>query len=341
MKILFTGMLSAHCKHPAEVPNKTFFVALGEVVEALYPSATIEWKTPSLDWTSESLSQYDLVFVGMVPPTSLSANMMYGSLKTLDLLYSSPRLRLVLDSGQLWQYMPSFNAISKDPTYLVSDFYSKRPGYRQANNYKTLSAFKNVADKFVAGMWPTTLHPKLPWQSDGMFSKYLPNLTDAIPLNLDGYFLQQVADQKTTEMSFFAVENEKSTWVKKLSRTVTSSFKDIKPTKKFNDSDALVEISNSIGLAVPPVERGVGTWWTYRYIQGLLSSTPIVTEWVESARIGAPWGVLAYQLEDMTKEERSRLAASQLETYLAHVPSVSELEKKLLVVLNSKGEVNA
>jgi hypothetical protein len=345
MKVLFTGMLSAHCKVPTDVANKTFYTAFSLVFRDLYPDAEIEWKAPSLSWDEEYLSQYDFIFIGMVPPTSMSANMVYGTLKCLDTVYDWPNVRLIMDSPQLWQYVPGLSAISKDPTYLVSKFYSKRPGYRQADTYKTLSSFKRVADRLLNEKWPKVIYPELPWhdsvRKSELISDYLGNVTDLMGLNLDSYFLSSNPEYKEVFDAPWSVDSYKSKWAEKLSRTVSMAFSELKLGKTFNDVHAEAALRSSVGLIVPPADRNVGTWWSYRYVQGLLSGVPVATEWTESKVLGPAWAVLPYQIEDMTPAERRELAQKQLEAYKNNALSFSELKKKIALVLNNKGEQNA
>lgn len=341
MKVLFTGMLSAHCKAPTSVSNKTFFTSFSLAFPEIYPEAEIEWRAPDLSWDKEFLSQYDLIFIGLVPPTSLSANMIYGTLKTLDIVYEWGNVHLLLDSPQLWQYVPGFTAISKDPSYLVSDFYSKRPSFNKADTYKNVSAFKNVADKFLNNPWPKTLYPALPWQTEMVFEKYLPNVDKSHAINLDHYFLREAASSSSAKGDQWAVENYKSKWAQKLNKTVSKEFTELRLGRTFNDSHASDVISSSLGLVIPPIERGVGTWWSYRYIQGLLSGTPIATDWTESMALGPAWSVLPYQIEEMDDSQRRELAKQQLETYKSRIYDLKTLKSKLEVVLSSKGEVNA
>ena len=341
MKVLFTGMLSAHCKAPTAVSNKTFFTSFSLAFPEIYPEAEIEWKAPDLSWDKEFLSQYDLIFIGVVPPTSLSANMIYGALKTLETVYEWENVHLLLDSPQLWQYVPGFNAISKDPSYLVSDFYSKRPSFSKADTYKNVSAFKNVADRFLNTPWPKTLYPALPWQTDVAFAKYLPNVDKSHAVNLDHYFLREANPSFSEKNNSWAVENYKSKWAQKLDKTVSNEFTELKLGRTFNDSHAETVIKEAMGLVIPPIDRGVGTWWSYRYIQGLLSGTPIATDWTESMTLGAAWSVLPYQIEEMSTAQRWDLARQQLESYKSNISDLKTLKSKLEVVLSSKGEVNA
>jgi hypothetical protein len=331
-------MLSAHCKPPTNVVNKTFFTALSSVFIDLHPEADIEFAIPSLEWDAEYFSKYDLIFIGLVPPTSLSANRVYGTLKCLDTLFDSPNVRLVLDSPQLWQYLPGFSAISKDPTYLITEFYSKRPDYRKADSYKNLISFKSVSEKFLTKQWPMTLYPRLPWHDSERLSKYLPNASNSIQLNLDSHFLVEPKASMSASKAGWAVDNHGSKWAKKLRHTVSHVFNEVKLSKKFNDSDALDMISDSIGVVVPPIDRGVGTWWNYRYIQGLIAGVPVATDWTESANIGPAWSVLPYQIEDMSAESRFALARAQYESYVESIPSKPALKEFFKVVLVSKGE---
>lgn len=341
MKILFTGMTSAHTT-PHTSDNKTFFGMLSSLISEYFPDSSVEIKSPGINWTKKDLDKYDLVFVGIVPPTSLSANKIYGALNIIDTLYDSPKLRLVLDYPQLWQFKASLNSIVRDPESLIGSFYSKRQDYFLVNNRQSLEKFARVCGKLLSGQWPTTIYPRLPWKKDSDVYKALGLVADRnfVGLNLDSFFAtDNEPDLFKTTNPIWAIDNDKTSWSKAISEVLTHPTTKMRPSKKHNDIDVSVLMGSSTGSLISPQDRGGGTWWSYRYMQSLNVFTPVVSDWKETHRIGESWSFLAYQVEDMTLHDRIELAKRQKDSYINSISSKQEvLEeiKNLLVNIKIK-----
>jgi hypothetical protein len=311
MKILFTGMASSHCSPKG---NVSFFNTIAKAVEGF---AEVIWAPPKVSWTKSDLDSFDLVFFGFIPPTALSANKIYGAMHVLGEMFDSPKLRLVVDGQQIWQYKNSIEYIKRDVSKLFTDFYSKRAEYSLVSDPKKRQGIEKASKLFSADVWPITYYPALPWTSHeravsslgfGASESFVGVNLDAILLNPEPYSLYTRGD-------FWAVDNEKSQWVSKLSKSVRSPVVPLKVSRRLSDSDATSAMRTALGLIVAPQDRGVGSWWSYRQIQGLNSHTPIVTEWVDTNTFHESWAHLGYQLEDMSEADRKRVAADQLDSY--------------------------
>lgn len=321
MKILFTGMASSHCK-PAK--NIGFFNTLAEVFSEI---GEVEWAAPSVKWTKDYFDEYDLVVVGFVPPSALSANKLYGALNAINLLWDSPKLRLVLDFPQLWQYKISLSKADRDPSGgLFSKFYVNRFEYLTSlNNKSVIQAIKKLNSK----KWPQTIFPQLPWQTEESVWESLKFESEnpLVGINLDSYLLENVEDYGDIRHNEWSVNDRKLKWAKSVLDTTRFGAKEVKASRAFDDDNAEVAIRTSIGFMNPPQDRKVGSWWSYRLVQAMKTRTPIVTDWKETLGFSSAWSLLAYQLEDMTPAERSATAIMQAEQYLSAIPSKSGLIK--------------
>lgn len=330
MKILFTGMTSSHC-NPSK--NVGFFNTLGKL---LSEKVTLEWDTPRLDWTAEKLSNYDVVVFGLVPPTSPSANRAYAAINFLNLVWDSPKLRLVIDTPQLWQYRASLKATAANPTKAIfSPFFMKRYDYLPASrDPKVVANIQEVASKLYSDNWPKTLFPKLPWTITENVRKSLgvnPE-GDLVGLNLDSYLLIPGVYQKD-RANHWSADDVRLSWVKELSETVANEITDVRVTRSFDDNASLEMISSSVGLLFPPQERMTGTWWSYRLIQALNTKTPVATNWTETVDFAPEWAMLAYQIEDLTASDRIALAEAQKTEYTYAVPTKSQAWEQVLKAL--------
>lgn len=320
MKILMTGMASAHC---SDKGNMTFFRGL---LKAFSEFAEVTICEPNLSWTRSDLESYDLVVVGLTPPTALSANKIYGALHTLNLLYESPKLRIVVDGPQIWQFKNSFNSFIKNPLQIFGSMYSSRKDYSVARA-KYADSFVSLADKLKSIPWPKTYVPLLPWRSVDQVSEAtgIVPASRAIGVNVDSFLIDRQSILNAAKNSLWAVDNYKSSWWGTLAKTLRLPGAPVSESKKPRDLEVDLSISKSIGLIVTPQDRKVGTWWSYRYIQGLNLNVPIVTYWQDTAGFSESWSQLAYQVEDMDQYDRQELARNQFRDYMDALPSTNEV----------------
>ena len=326
MKILITGMGSHHCKKP---DNINFFSVLDS---ALSEYAEVVWSSPSVSWKKEDLEAYDHIIFGFLPPTSLNANKLYGALNVLGLMFSSPKLTLVVDSPQIWQYKNSIAASTKNPSILLGNFYSRREGYQYA--LKNPSIVEKAFAHMMVSEWPNIVYPSLPWNSDEKIAATLGfgSKNKVFGLNLDSLLIDPEIP-RIGRKDYWSVENIKNSWISHLSKSISFPMEPTKPGKKTDDSAALETIRNGTGLIIPPQERNDLTWWNYRLIQALNTSTPVVTHWGDTSRFSSSWSMLAYQIEDMSPAQRQQLASTQRGVYLESIPSRDELGYEIEKIL--------
>ena len=311
MKVLFTGTASSHCKSSS---NTTFF---GLLAKAVSEFAEVVWAAPRLSWTERDLEEFDAIIFGLTPPTSLSANKIYGAMHLLGLMYHSPKLRLVIDSPQIWQYKNSIEAVKRDVDVLFKDFYSKKYGYLEAKTSTGRKYIELASSNLKTGPAPVTYYPTLPWSSDSKVSSVLGFIDESrlYGMSLDSLVLAQEPYSPAERHQQWAVEDLNRSWYVNLKPTLNLNGAEVRASKVLDDYTAGNLIRSSIGLIVPPQDRKTGTWWSYRYAQALNSYTPIATLWQESIKLDQSWAYLPYQIEEMSGPERISLARGQLESY--------------------------
>lgn len=324
MKVLFTGMSSSHCK-PGK--NQSFFKTLAAAYEEF---AAVTWAEPKINWTKSDLEAFDQIVFGFSPPTSMGANHLYGAINILNLMYESPKLRLVVDSPQMWQYKNSLRAFKRDPDQIFGSFYANRKNYDEARKSKTREAAESLAYKLASEVWPTTIVPSLPWHGYEDFDKKVSFISSdsILPINLDSFLLEETTSS-IGRANQWAVDNTKSSWFTTTKNTLRFPAISVKNSTKPKDSEAKERINTSMGLLVAPQDRNLGTWWSYRYIQAMNTTTPIATYWQESGRLSPEWSLLGYQLEDMKPYERQHVAFQQIKTYKENIPPKEDATTKL------------
>lgn len=306
-------MASSHCS-PAE--NVSFFSA---VAKALEPSSEVVWAAPKISWTKDELDSFDLIFFGFIPPTALSANKIYGAMHVLGLMFNSPKLRLVVDGYQVWQYKNSIEMVKRDVSSLFSSFYSKRAEYLSAKDPSNRTYIDLASKYFSSEVWPITYYPRLPWTSHekAVNSLGFGSKNSFVGVSLDSLLISLEPYNTSTRGDFWSVDNHKSVWLKKLEPSIRRPVYPLKLGRILTDKEAIASMRESLGLIIAPQDRGVGSWWSYRYIQALNSNTPVATNWIDAAAYSDSWSHLAYQIEDMDYTQRMLLARNQLESYQA------------------------
>lgn len=335
MKILFTGMSSSHVK---ESKNQSFFKTLSKVYGEL---GEVTWAKPSLSWSRSDLEAFDQIVFGFSPPTSLGANYLYGALHVLNLMYESPKLRIVVDSPQMWQYKNSVKAFKRDPDQIFGSFYERRQNFKEAKDGKIRSEVEQLAQKMGTVDWPITYTPLLPWSDQKSVAAKIPfiNEDSVVSLNLDSFLLEDQTPEIGRKEQW-GVDNVKSPWWKVVSQTTSVPSVSIKNSKKPKDSEVEERIKMSMGLAVSPQDRKLGTWWSYRYIQGMNTTTPIATYWQDTFGFSDNWSYLAYQIEDMQPYERQHIAFQQKREYKEAIPNKTSATlkvKNLMLDLQTRG----
>lgn len=330
MRVLVTGMASSHTKPSA---NTSFFGTLVGVVEKF---ATVEWATPSITWTKEFLDQYDSVLVGVIPPTSLGANKVYGAMHTINIMYDSPKLRLVVDHPQIWQFKSSLASIDRDVANIFSPFYTKRREFKMALAADTQLSIKSAATKLLNTPWPKTIYPAMPWKDAESVSKFISTEgpSSLTGVNLDSYLLTEPSVSETISNTWVA-DTPKSSWTKKVSQLLEYPAVPLKITPRESEDIVLARLASSFGILVAPHDRGVGTWWSYRYIQAMNCLIPIFSDWRDTGNLSNSWYILGSSIEEANPEERLKIAINQRRDYLNAIPTKEQsLELLKLAVMN-------
>jgi hypothetical protein len=341
MKVLFTGMASSHAK-PSSA-STTFFSVLSQRVDAVVDD--VEWKSPSLTWSKDYLEQYDAIFVGMLPPTSLSANKLYGAMHVINLMFDSPKLNLVLDHPQLWQYKHGFNAIDRSVENVFGGFYAKRSEFSLAKDSYSKSIVGANA-KLLTKKWPRTLYPSLPWKVTRPIDKFLGLYAEQslTGLNFDSWLLDGIEyNPLASHEARWVVDHPNSTWSKSISKLLELPISPLSTKTRSTDAEALSAIQDAAGLLFSPQDRGVGGWWSYRLVQAIASGTFVMSDWKETGVLGPEWNLLGYDWESLPKSDKLAVADAQRESYSNSIPSKSDSENSLSLILESsqKGEKNA
>jgi len=326
-KILLTGMSAAQASRKANARTLSF----AGVLEKSLTSAghDVLWEVPSIGWTKEFLDQFDSVIVGISPLTSLSANYCYGGLHVITELLDDKRLRLLVDSPQPGQITASLKSITANPQTFTKDFYTNRQGFQQANQDAVRTRLLATIERLLTATWPITIYPSLPWQNVSAVSNQFSESArqSLVGINLDAELLQAVSYPGDRRLKWSA-DSSNSPWTHKVSTGLVYPVSLMKWNKGWSDDLVEEQIARSTGVLITPHKKD-GTWWTYRYIQAMNTTTPIASLWTETVKIGESWGNLAANIEALSQDERNTIATKQREEYLSAIPSLNDAQKNL------------
>lgn len=328
-KILLTGMTSAHVSESLNTRSKSFMGAIADALSA--QGHVIVWqKFGALD-PVEAYKDFDAVLVGVSPIGGLSANYAYGALNTIDRLWGSPKLFLVVDAPNASQIEPNLKLIQSNPENFVKPFFSSRFGYRDLiGSTEDVTRLLGAIDKLLNEEWPTTIWPRLPWKLSTDI-KLPPNAKANLSgVNLDAFLLEKLETPKADEprVEKWVADNTKAKWTLAITKTLAQPVFNAKLSKNSTDEEVFQQLKRALGVLIAPDYRD-GTWWTYRLVQALKTNTPIVTEWKESGNIGTPWDMLAASVESLNSQQRHLLSLAQLDVYVANIDNKTSALQKL------------
>lgn len=332
MKVLLTGCSAPQSSQGLNTRLPTFS---GLVRNALsYAGHDVVWVTPSIDMSEEYLSQFDVVLVGLTPPTSLSSYRLYGALSVIDRARKVSNVKYIVDAPEPYKLWAGIRAIANNPDDLVKSFYSKRSEFDKAVNPTNLSRIQSVVSDLYENTWEQTLCPSLPWSKKENIIKHIPNiLEDSLDLLcLDAFLLTAVEDSSALYMkseSTYWSTNQKTPWVKGLEKTLKNKINPMASNKWATNASILTNINKSIGSVIS-VYKNEEPWWSVNLSQSLYVNTPVVTDWKQTSYLGESWSILAHNLEDMSVGERISVAVRQKNDYIKVLPDFNESVERVL-----------
>jgi hypothetical protein len=334
MKVLITGCSAqqASKKHAQRTPT------FASLLARAFRDAGVEADhvEPSLTYTAEELSQYDLVVVGITPPASITANKIYPAFSMAAKAQKIGNLALMIDAPDSMKIQPSLKSCYSDPDSFYKDFYNRRKNYSEVVTDENLRAeIQGFINFLIEQKWPTTFYPIFPW-STKKFSEYLPNLDEQhlMPINVDSYLIFQapIVQNYYETKQYWTCDALTSPYGVSHSMMVRNAVVATRETRWEPQIDTLERIRSSIGTLVATY-RNDESWWSPALAQSLSQNVPVVHDWKLTHHLGPEWSHLASNIEDMGTAERLDVAYHQKQSYLKQIPTQEETSHKLLATL--------
>lgn len=338
MKVLITGCTAQQASSRTASRTPTFASLLTRALED--GGATVESVEPSTLFTSEHLSEYDSVIVGIAPPTSLSANKVYPAFAIANRARKLGNLSIFIDAPEQYKLQASLKSVSLNVADLSKSFYQNRKSYSHLVSDSEFRAEVYEFNEFLySEKWPTTLFPALPWSNSTVISKSLPN-TDPeglVGVQVDSYLLRAPFTQVDFEKpkNYWTCDSPTTKWAKSVTSTLNQDVIPTRLSRWEKQESTLERIRGSVGT-IASVYRNNEPWWSPALTQSLSVGVPVVTDWRLSSYLGVEWSHLASSVEEMSSEERFTLANNQKESYLQNIMPWHKTSEHVLQSINSK-----
>lgn len=334
MKVLITGCSAqqASNKHAQRTPT---FASL--LVKAFADAGVVaDHVEPSISYTEEQLSKYDLVVVGITPPTSITANKIYPAFAMAARARKIGNLALMIDAPDSMKIQPSLKACYADPKSFYKDFYNRRKNYSDVvQDLDLQQEIQGFVRFLIEDKWPTTFYPVFPW-STKKFAEYLPNLDQEklVPVSVDSYLIIQApaAQNYYETKKYWTCDGLQTPFGVAHSKMIRHSVEPTRETKWEPQAETLARIRGSIGTLVATY-RNDESWWSPALAQSLSQNVPVVHDWKLTRHLGPEWNHLATNIEDMDSAGRLDVAFHQKQSYLKSLPSHEETSQRLLATL--------
>jgi len=323
MKILLTGSTANHVSQSKNARSLTFTSQLNDALKA--GKHEVSWVEPSVAMTSDYLSEFDSVIVGLAPPTSTSAHRIYGSLSVINYSWKIGNLRILIDAPDPRKIWAGLTAVNRNPDDLIKDFYSKRKEYKKLKDKEVFDRIHDSVRMLLMNDWPKTIYPRLPWMSSASVMSYIPTTSKSTLAGFcfDRKFIEGFDKPISGSPEYWLSDYRNSPWSRQQERLVELSVLPMKASRWEKDSDTVVRMSKAIGCLVS-IHRNGDPWWSPAIPLALSNGTPVVSDWLLTSMLGDSWRALPCNIEQMSQDERSDLLRDQVKTYCGSLPTWNE-----------------
>lgn len=319
MKILVTGSTSPQASIKTANRTPTFAALLTHSL--MSQGHDVSFVEPYMSYDEQALSHYDAVFVGIAPPTSLSANRVYPAFAIASRALNLGILSLFIDAPEPYKVHASLKSCHLNVSDLQKDFYKMRRDYRDfVGNLSVQDEVYSFISHLYLEEWPTLLVPSFPWSSVEPVRKALPNAGEIVPVNFDADIisLNRLSPDLDKERTYWICDAPKTRWAKKLARTIDHPVFPARGRRWDLEEVTLSRMQSAVGTIVS-LYRSDEVWWSPALAQSLSVGVPVVTDWRHSQMLGPEWSYLASSIESMSNGERFELAVSQRDFYVGAV----------------------
>jgi hypothetical protein len=339
MKILITGCTPAQSSASSMLRTVSFTSLLRNAFNDLGHEVFLT--KPHLSYSKEFLDQYDVIFVGLASPSSISAHYSYGAFAIANKARELGKLKLIVDMPEPQKIKKTIRDFYTKTDDFYKTFYSTRIQYKQACKLENKKEIFSFIDHLHNDKWEQTFVPSMPWFSKNFITKNIPNLDEEkiVALSFDRDLIDKSDDRiDPVSRSFWGADSLKSAWTKKTSSNLTLPIYSTR-NNNYSTNDMIIDkMKNSVGTLISTYQGG-DPWWSIAISQSLIAGVPVVTEWRHTAELGAEWAYLPSTIEEMSPEERRIVAQNQKDFYREAVPSYTDSLEKTARALDNQSQL--
>jgi hypothetical protein len=266
----------------------------------------------------EDLTQYNVVFLGLVPFFSVAGQYVLPAMLCLASAEKAgvPVVAYV-DDWRFWQSFNNLRSIRKNPQQLVKPFFDNRALVREARD--DLAPFTAIIDRLMDQPWPVTVAPAYRWGDHARLKAMLQSSPDVVLTDPTPYltkYPQPAQLPVKTRAWVLATASDQRPWLEKHDiNWPVHHFggRASKAPRQLTEAEVVEEYYRHWGVLSPSYGYKVTStgWWRSRFVFAARAGAILVCDPAEAADLGEPYQAVTGLVEELTDRELSRLAEAQ------------------------------
>jgi len=316
MKVLITGMTPNQVGRPGRFALVTVASLYAEMISEAGHEVDHRLTTPG-----EDLTGYDVILVGLVPPSSIAARHVYN---VMDVIYraksSGCALMFYVDDWQFYKIHGAARTKHKNPDGMFTTIKGRTDREWAETDEGRLRVARSM-EALATRPWPTTLAVAYPW---GDHSK-LESMPSRNTIYLDPSSLcwdklekmiQPVLRQSRERQWILASLANHQDWVEKQGFDWPVELigpKQTGATRTLKEPEIVQLVAESWGTLCPPYNHAGSGWWRIRFMYTAVAGAVSIVAPGDAEKLGASFQHPVDEIESMGCDELEALAKAQYE----------------------------
>jgi hypothetical protein len=306
--------------------------------------ADVEHRPYSL---GENVTEFDAVFLGLVPPFSVAAHFANSALLCLrDAEKAGVPVVIYIDDWHFYQLFSNLKSILKNPLQLVKPFFAGRDLHSYTAEH--LDELTAVVERLHTQPWPVTVVPAFTWGDHDKFAAELKLSADVIFTDISALAEEHPAPEPPCTRSrgwVLGTVSNQLEWLESLGlQWPVHHFggKASRAAAKLPESDLVAEYYRNAGVLSPPYERIIGTgWWRNRFVHAARARSVLLGDPRDAASLDGSYVLDPSKVEAMTGNELAELSAAQHQAFFqAQLPAEEAASLLLNAIAMAKARLS-
>lgn len=313
MRVLTTGMSPPQCGRPTQTGYEHVSDLWAKALRA--GGAQVEHRTVE---PGESLTDYDVVLVGLIPPNSIANRYLYTAFDIIARARQSGcGLVLYVDDWRFGQIVNGVRVVQRNPDKrLFDNAMFKNLFARDWAIDQGRALIVAVLNALQERPWPTTVIPAFAWGDHTKLPELPARAVEVIDPSVFAreYEIPYVDDdsrQRAWVMGTFSdqrewIESQKLTWDTDYIGTRRSQA-----ARRLKEHELVASYGHSWGVMAAPYGHAGSGWWRNRFVYSALAGSIMLADPREVAGLGPDYHKPASEIEMMTTSQLREFAHSQ------------------------------